>query len=296
MFMTSQPSTVESADTPAPPADPAAYRRSRGVGYRALVLACLVSVVAGVLISRFIPQRLAAPDEIAASVAAFTGQAAPAPADPPPPMIAPIVAPAAPEIASSAELSGVTARLDRLEVGQARTAGAATAALAAATLAQATQTSRPFGGELALVESLMPTAGAAGLRQIAQRGAPTRAGLARAFPAAAAQATRALGSDPSDQSLSARATRALASIVSIRRVDSIEGDGPDALLARAEERLIEGDVEGALEALDRLPRPARDAMASWRVDAERRVEVDRRVSAIRTAALQTLEQQARGLP
>jgi len=296
MFMTSQPSTVESADTPAPPADPATYRRQgRGVGYRALFLACLLSVVVGVLIARFIPQRLAAPEELAASVAALTGQAAPEPA-PPPPIVAPIAAPALSENAAPADLSGVAARLDRLEVGQARTAGAASAALAAAMLAQAAQTSRPFGGELALVESLMPTAGAASLRQIAQRGAPTRAGLARAFPVAAAQATSALGSDPLDQRLAARVARAVSSIVTIRRVDNTEGDGPHALLARAEARLIEGDVEAALEALDRLPRPAREAMAPWRAGAERRVEVDRRVSAIRTAALQTLELQARGLP
>lgn len=295
--MTSQPSTVESADAPVPPADPAVYRRTQGVGFGVLVVACLISVVIGVVFSRFIPQRLAAPEQIAASVAAFTRQSPPPAADPSPaPVIEPLPATSPVDTARSADLAGLQARLDRLEAGQARTAGAASAALAAATLAQATQTSRPFTGELALVESLLPNAGAAPLRQAAQRGAPTRAGLARSFPAAAASATSALGADPDDQSLGARIARAISSIVTIRRIDDLDGDGPHAVLARAEARLTEGDVEGALEALDRLPPQAREALSAWRLGAERRVEVDRRVAAIRTASLQVLEQQARGQP
>jgi len=294
--MTSQPSTVESADAPAQPADPAVYRRTRGVGLGVLIVACLISVVVGVIASRFIPQRLAAPEQIAAGVAALTRQAPPPAESAPPPVIAPLPPTSPVDNASSADLAGLQARLDRIEAAQARTAGAASAALAAATLAQATQTSRPFSGELALVESLLPTAGAAPLRQVAQRGAPTRAGLARSFPAAAARATGALGADPDDMSLGARIARAISSIVTIRRVDNITGDGPHAVLARAEARLVEGDVEGALEALDRLPPQAREAMSAWRLGAERRIEVDRRVAAIRTASLQALEQQARGLP
>ena len=70
-----------------------------------------------------------------------------------------------------------------------------------------------------------------------------------------------------------------------RRIGDLEGDSADAILARAERRVREGDLEGALSQLQSLPEPARDAMADWTARAERRVEIERRINALRAQAL-----------
>ena len=50
----------------------------------------------------------------------------------------------------------------------------------------------------------------------------------------------------------------------------------------------EGDLQGAFTELDKLPPGAREALEPWRAKAQRRLEVDRHVSAIRAAALRDL--------
>jgi hypothetical protein len=77
-------------------------------------------------------------------------------------------------------------------------------------------------------------------------------------------------------------------------VDYVKGDGPHAILARAESRLDEGDLEGALAELDALSAPAREALAGWRVRAERRAEVDRRLANIRETAMRALQDSIEG--
>ncbi|OYX91827.1 MAG: hypothetical protein B7Y78_11440, partial [Caulobacter sp. 35-67-4] len=84
--------------------------------------------------------------------------------------------------------------------------------------------------------------------------------------------------------------------VSIRQVSSTRGATPDAKLARAQRLLDEGDVESAIRALDTLPDPARIVLAPWLASAERRVEVDRHVTAIRADALAGLAQVSRAAP
>lgn len=85
---------------------------------------------------------------------------------------------------------------------------------------------------------------------------------------------------------------ALSAIITVRRIDRTTGNGPDALLARAEAQLDDGDLAGAIKALDGLPPQARQAMADWRRGLERRVEIDRRIGAIRARALRDLSHAA----
>jgi hypothetical protein len=131
------------------------------------------------------------------------------------------------------------------------------------------------------------------LRRLAQTGAPTRSALAAEFDDAAAKAAVA-ARDPGERGgFVDRLSHALASIVTIRRVGSTVGGRPDAVLARAERQVDEGDIDGALTTLNALPRPAARAMAAWRVGAERRAEIDRQVTAIRATALANLAQVSR---
>jgi len=185
--------------------------------------------------------------------------------------------------------AALDARLRRLEAAQARTARAASAAVAAAALEEASQTGRPFTGELDAFQALAPDPGlVASLAPIARTGAPTRAALAEEFDRLAARAANAARAPSQDSSFLTRAVHALGSLATLRRVDDTDGAGVDAVLARAERRMADGDLEGALRDLDALPSGGREALAAWREKAARRVELERRIADLRTAALRDL--------
>ncbi len=185
----------------------------------------------------------------------------------------------------AAEAGALEERILALEASQARMSRAAAAAVAAAALADAAEGSEPFAGELASLERLSPTSrGIRALRELAEQGAPTRAQLAADFPSAAARAARAARGEQG-AGFFASLSRWFGSIFNLRRIGSLEGDSADAVLARAERRVEEGDLEGALAQLQSLPEPAREAMIDWTAPAERRVEIERRISALRAQAL-----------
>ena len=157
--------------------------------------------------------------------------------------------------------------------------------------------SGPFGEELASLERVLPMSpDLRALSRLAQTGVPTRAGLAAEFESLAGRAATAARNPGEGADLLARIRYALSSIVSIRQVSSTWGSTPDAKLARAQRLLDEGDVEGAIRALDALPDPARMVLAPWLASAERRVEVDRHVATIRADALASLAQVSRAAP
>jgi hypothetical protein len=68
------------------------------------------------------------------------------------------------------------------------------------------------------------------------------------------------------------------------------------MLARAQNLLDEGDVEGSVQALDAIPDPARDVLAPWINAANRRIEIDRHVAAVRADALADLSRVSRAAP
>lgn len=196
---------------------------------------------------------------------------------------------------SNVDLTAVNDRLDRIEAAQARTARAASAAVAAAALADAAQTSRPFLNELVTLERLTPDAtDLAGLRALAETGAPTLAALAAEFPEVADRAAAASRTAATDTSLLSRIGDALAALITVRRTGDLSGNSPDAILARAERRVAQGDIEAALNILKALPSGGQRATADWRERAKRRVEIERRIGALRTTALRNLAEAERG--
>ncbi len=145
------------------------------------------------------------------------------------------------------------------------------AALAALKLGDALNAGRPYKAELVLfantpgIEAEVKT-----LMTHAETGVPSRATLIERFPAAAAGAVR--NADRGDDLLSQTIAK-LKGLVQIRRV--APGDDLDGRLARAELLLKAGDLPGALAALDGLPDGAAKALASWRADAQARLDAER---------------------
>jgi len=267
------------------PGDPSAYRAKKGVSVPMVVIACLACAVFGVAISKLVLGGAATPegaDPRDPVVPWFN----PAPrAETPTPEAAAPVIPLAPTPASE-EVADLSARLARIEAEQRRTASAAGAALATTALLQAAQTSRPFTAELAAVETLLPQAETSALRRLAQTGAPTRSMLADEFTAAAAEAAAAARAPGKDAGPVAQLSHALSNIVTIRRIEG--GTGADAIIIRAERLVRDGDLEGALVQMSRLPAPARTAFAPWIARAEPRIELDRRLAAVRAASIRAL--------
>ncbi len=282
-----------------PPTDPATYRRGFGPGraFWFVMVFGLICILSGILVGRVLPAiwpvkaepaKTSAPAP-AARPAADTDQA------PSGPNLfgGPAEAPAAP----SAEVAALAGRISALENIQARTADAATASLAAATLAETAQNSGPFDStSLAVLERMLPMSrDVQALREMAGAGAPSRAALAADFDAAATKAAIA-ARDPGERGgVVARLKFILASIITIRRT-SETGSGTDAILARAERQVGEGNIEGAVRTLAALPPKSSDAMAAWREKAQRRIELDQHVAAIRGQALADLMAASRARP
>lgn len=277
------------------PRDPASYAPPRrgGPGVWAFAAFGVLCVLAGAAIAHFGSGLFPARPQLAPFAdTAPVAREAPAPAHIETPgaaladrTAAPPPAPATP----SAELAALSERLSVVETENARVSRAAAAALAAAALVEASQTSRPFVEEFAALEAMSPPSPELGaMRRLAETGAPSRAALASAFPDYAARAASASRAPGEDASVLDRVSYALSRVVTLRRVGDVPGNGVDAILARAERQVEDGDVDGALKTLDALPPAGREALSPWRTRAERRAEIDRRVGAIRAEALADL--------
>lgn len=280
------------------PSDPALYARKRVMGPSVWIwlFLCLLCAVLGAGVAWFGPALFPARPAPSAPISAVPSpkpiaeRVAPAP-------VAPLESSEAAPVAPAADVERLDGRVTALETTQQSVADAAAAALAVSTLAEAANGSRPFAEELAGLQRILPASPSLrGLEPLARLGAPTRAGLAVQFGNLAGRAASAARNPGADADLFARIRYALSSIVSIRHVGSIKGSTPDAILARAQVLLDEGDVEGAVAALEALPDPAREVLAPWFAAASRRIEIDRHVASVRADALAALSRIARTAP
>ncbi|MCD7108396.1 hypothetical protein LRX75_04975 [Rhizobium sp. DKSPLA3] len=148
-------------------------------------------------------------------------------------------------------------------------------AIAVTALKTAIDRGGPFLAELDALKSVSPDDPAiAGLADIAPRGVASRADLTRTFPDTADAMLAAIrGADP-NQGIFSRLIGSAASAVRVRPVGSVEGTGPEAVVARIEDRLTNGDLKGASLEWDGLPQPAKDAGAEFRTKLDERIAVE----------------------
>jgi len=193
--------------------------------------------------------------------------------------------------ADPAAVAQLSARMDRLEANQRALGRAAALANAASDLRLADKGPAPFSTQLALVEAGLDNPHLVdGLRPFAEKGVPSEIALAIAFPRIAAQANIASKDDSADDSLLSHAKQTLGSFISIRRTDNVVGLGAGATLQRAETRLSQGDLSGAVGYLSTLPASSQRAIKPWLDQAKARVLVDQTTDRISEAALSRLSQ------
>ncbi len=158
--------------------------------------------------------------------------------------------------------------------------------LAARQLRESVDRGTPFETELQVARSLGPSKFANALEFLAplsQTGIPTRAVLMERYKPSASAALAA-NSQLGSNWLEGRVSQIFSSAITVRRTDG-SGDGNGDALRRAEKLMAEGDLIGCVDALRLLQGPAANAMLPWMQAAVTRINADRALSEILSAAI-----------
>jgi len=204
----------------------------------------------------------------------------------------------APTKTNDADLSAVSARLDKVEAALAapksetRVApekpaaadNAAPVAIIAGVIADKLAAGAPLGTAIAALQRLgVDPAQLQALQGVAD-GAPTASALAASFNAIAPRVLAAVS--PEDKgSVLERLLAHIRGLVQVRDLGETTGDDPEAIVSRVEAACRRGDIAGALAAFDKLPAPAREAAGDWPAKARARQAADAALQSIREAAI-----------
>jgi len=148
--------------------------------------------------------------------------------------------------------------------------------LALGQLHRESRTNQPFAGALRQALAVAPEAlqgDLASMNSAAKTGAATVRELTEEFAAVATDSAQAARL-PSSDTWYGKTLHNLASLVKFRRVDDVSGEGVDALVARAEEKILAGDLSEGVELLKKLSDEPAKVAAPWLMRAENRLNVD----------------------
>lgn len=123
------------------------------------------------------------------------------------------------------------------------------------------------------------------LRDYARTGIPSRAELVRQFQDTASSILSAVNQPDPNQGLAERLLSSALSVVKVRPVGNVEGDTPEATVARMEDKLRNGDLQGASLEWDTLPEAGKAASADFAKALKSRIEVEKLVGAAMTSAV-----------
>ena len=165
---------------------------------------------------------------------------------------------------------------------EARTASvAARAAFAVAAASDASSHSGPFEQSYASLQALLPQdPNVLALEPLSRVGAPTRGELRERFDGLDIEIIRAATEAQAGAGFWGRIQAMLAQWIVIRRAG--EGDTPNGVVERANQRLAADDLAGAITELNKLSGRPRIVAQPWIATAQRRLDIDTRLVAIRT--------------
>ncbi len=158
-------------------------------------------------------------------------------------------------------------------------------AVAVTALKTAIDRGGPFLAELDALKSIAADDPAvSGLAGDAALGVSPRADLVRDFPSVADAMLEATQHSP-NQGIFARLMDSASSAIRIRPVGSVEGDSPEAIIARIEDKLTNGDLKGASLEWQALPDPAKTAGAAFKTKLDQRIRVEGLIDAAVAGAM-----------
>ncbi|HSV28242.1 MAG TPA: mitofilin family membrane protein, partial [Candidatus Omnitrophota bacterium] len=191
---------------------------------------------------------------------------------------------------TSADAAAVLRLADRVEKVeaemrdlQARRSSATALLLAVGQLREAVNNAMPYDAELRAVRVLAPEGGDTALaldalKARAAAGIPNRLVLAQRFEALAPELVRA-ETLPSQRSWWRDTLHRLSTLVTLRREDGdAAGNSAAAIVARAEQRLEQGDLAAAAAEIEQLQGGAAEAARPWLEDARARAAADKSLS------------------
>ena len=189
----------------------------------------------------------------------------------------------------SQRIAELAAQVPEPDAGGARRRAAL---LALGQLREAVLDGRNFTAELAALrgvtdETFLAPDAARRLAELAPAGVASEAGLKSAFDRAAGGIVRA-GVIREEGGWVDRTIARLTAPIRWRRTDQLEGSGVQATVARAEVRVKAGNFAAAVEDLETLDGPAREAAADWIEAARAHTQVKAVLAGLRTAAISRL--------
>lgn len=148
-------------------------------------------------------------------------------------------------------------------------------AIASAGLKAAIDRGGPFMAELETLSKIIPDDPAVvELKTFAASGVPSRAELMAQYPDVAIAILGALAQTDPDQGFFDRLSASAWSLVKVRPVGNVEGEGPDAIVARIETKLQNGDLKAAALEFDTLPDAGKAAAATFKAGLDARLRVE----------------------
>lgn len=185
-------------------------------------------------------------------------------------------------------LSALEARLDDLD-GKVREQAEqpnAALAIAASALKAAIDRGGPFMTEIETFASIAPqSTEVEALRGMAASGVPSATAIDADFPAAASAMIAAARPQEPDAGFLDRLMSSAQSLVQVRPVGMVEGEGVPAAVARMEVALQAGDTAAVIAEYERLPEAARTAGADFIAKVKARQAADGLIQSILAAAL-----------
>jgi hypothetical protein len=163
-------------------------------------------------------------------------------------------------------------------------------AIASAGLKAAIDRGGPFTAELDTLTGIDPNNPAVKeLKTFATTGVPSRSKLVADFPDVADQILASINSGNPNQSLTDRLLSSAFSVVKVRPVGNVEGETPDAVVARMEAKLTDGDLKGADAEWQKLPETGKKVSADYEKSLSARIRVEELVGSTLTKAVQGTE-------
>jgi hypothetical protein len=159
-------------------------------------------------------------------------------------------------------------------------------AVAAAALKAGIDRGGPFETEL---QTFVTVAGddpaVADLQKFASAGVPARAELQRDFPRVADAMLEATAQRDPNEGIAGRLLSSAMSVVKVRRVGDVQGETPDAVVARMENALRNGDLQASAREWDALPEPAKAVSRDFKQKLDARIQVENLVGGTLTRAV-----------
>jgi hypothetical protein len=163
-------------------------------------------------------------------------------------------------------------------------------AIASAGLKAAIDRGGSFASELDTLGGIDPANPAIKeLKTFAATGVPSRAALLADFPGVADRILAAVNTGDPNQSLTDRLMASAFSAIKVRPVGEVEGDTPEAKVARMEAKLTNGDLKGAEAEWQALPKAGKDASVDFQKSLSARIRVEELVGSTLSRAVQGTE-------